>query len=1430
MADKYTRRINLYINGKEIKNELASIKGEMSKMITEQARMTIGSEDYIKKGKEIKVLKGIIQEHNESLKATGSMWDRLGKMGDKFNQYFTMFATFAAGFVGVILSGKKAISAFAELDDKISDVMKTTGLTKAEVYGLNSELKKLNTRTAQMELLDLGRVAGKLGITAKEDVLEFIKAADKINVALKEDLGGNTEEAINEIGKLVDIFKVKEKYGIEESMLKTGSAINSLGAASTANEGYIVEFTKRVAGIAPSADISLQNVMGLAATLDMLGQTSEVSSTVYSAVITGMFQDTATYANIAGMGVKQFSSLLKTNANEAFVKFLEGLNGNNAGMEQLVQKMDGLGLEGKRSIAVLGVLANNTQSLRDQQALSNKEFEKGTSITNEFNTKNENAQANLEKNRKKLQNLTVELGEKLLPVLTVSTSGMTYFVRIVGVLTDFFIKYGGTLVYTTVVIGAYATAVKLAALWTNRHTEGTLLNTIAIKAKTFATEAAFAATNLLAAAEMLLTGNIKGATQAMKVFFATTKLNPIGLIVAGITAAVGAFLYFRDGISQTARSASELYSSLIKQRQEITNLFDVVKKSAEGTKERADGIKKINETYGEYLPYLLTEKSTLNEIKTAQIAANIALRESIALKSKEKKMTEIMEESAKSQMESIEDLISFVEKKKGAGTAGLFQSVFSDEMEKYNSKSEKDRITAVAALSEKFGVNYLVIKEYADKIADAKNEEKSSLEKLDTFYKTFLGNRKKDLSVEEQITALRTDLSRAETKEEKKNIQEQIDLLEKRNKAKSGKKDNDTDAFTPITTEKKKYSLNDDMQYVIEKRKLNIDFAKGEIKSKEELDRKLLNLEIEYLDKAIKSGKYAGEQLANMQSELDDKKLKQTEDKLKAREYMLDAAGSTELEKENRRYQDDLANFNKYVADKEKLTKLEKAALQGIKKRHQDALDKIDADATRKEIENRQKTFEAVMSDFRLNQANELNAITNLHDAKMKLSLWMSKDELSKIKTLEDAKKEINKRFKEEEKEKLRLHLTELLNQLYRLQAGAEWKGLNLSDKLLSDEEKKVLLDRITELKAELAKLKDTSPDAETEVKKLQNTDKVDLLGFTKSDWEILFSNLRSGKIGIEEIAMATEAMGNLWQNYNRFVSAGEQRQLKEFEASTNKKKKKFKEQLDSGIISQEAYNKAIENLDAETERKRAEFDRDAAIRDRNVALMSAIVNTAVGVTKALPNLLLAALVGAAGAFQIGTILATPLPDLPGAEQGGYLDITRSQDNKKFRAKNEANKRGYVSSPTIITGENGMEYIVPDEATSNPSIRPVLDILEMARQNKNLATLNFPKVYEATVSGRMRGMESGGSLSGRFESAQRPGASAASTASTASTSHSDRSMDNELKQIILNNTRIMEILQKKLDDPIQTYVTVHGKNGLAEKLKEYDNLKNNASL
>ena len=297
---------------------------------------------------------------------------------------------------GAILSGIKSwVTGSGELSDAQAEVQRTTGMTRAEVRALSTDLGQLKTRTARMELLELAKEAGKLGITGRDDVLAFVRAGDKLNVALGEELG---EGAITAIGKLNQTFKVGEATGksLEQQMLSTGSSITTLGNNSTASGAFLVDYSTRLAGVNVQAKISMQNTLGMAAALDQLGQRSETSSTAVSQTTLLMFKKTAEFAKVAKMELKDFQKLLNTDANEAFLRVLEGLRGNNAGLQQMTVHFKDMGEEGARAVGVLSSLANNTKLVREQQALANKSFDEGTSVMTAFDTKNSTLGANLD--------------------------------------------------------------------------------------------------------------------------------------------------------------------------------------------------------------------------------------------------------------------------------------------------------------------------------------------------------------------------------------------------------------------------------------------------------------------------------------------------------------------------------------------------------------------------------------------------------------------------------------------------------------------------------------------------------------------------------------------------------------------------------------------------------------------------------------------------------------------------------------------------------------------------------------------------------------------------------------------------------------------------------------------------------------------------
>ena len=178
-----------------------------------------------------------------------------------------------AAITGLIMAGRSAVKAFADMDAEMANVRKFTGMTEEQVADLNEEFKKMDTRTAREQLNVLAEDAGKLGKKSKEDVLGFVRAADQINVALDE-LG---DGATLTLSKLTNIFGDEERLGTEKALLSVGSVINELSQNCTASAPYLANFAKRMAGVGAQAEMTIPQIMGFAAVLDSQGQAVEIN-------------------------------------------------------------------------------------------------------------------------------------------------------------------------------------------------------------------------------------------------------------------------------------------------------------------------------------------------------------------------------------------------------------------------------------------------------------------------------------------------------------------------------------------------------------------------------------------------------------------------------------------------------------------------------------------------------------------------------------------------------------------------------------------------------------------------------------------------------------------------------------------------------------------------------------------------------------------------------------------------------------------------------------------------------------------------------------------------------------------------------------------------------------------------------------------------
>lgn len=394
----------------------------------------------------------------------------INKTTDWFNRMQGVILGVIAAISGLTFTVKSCVEKFASMDEEMTNVRKYTGQTADEVERMNEDFKKMETRTAREKLNQLAGDAGRLGITASSMVEEFVDGADKINVALGDDLG---DDAVKDIGKLALMFGEDKTKGLRGAMLATGSAVNELAQNSSASAGYLVDFTARVAGVGKQAGFTQAQIMGLASVLDQNMQQDETAATAVQNLLAKMFQDSAKFAKIAGLNVKEFSKTLKEDANGALLQFLQAMR-SKGGFADLAPMFEEMKMDGSRATGVLTVLADKLDDIKVAQDLATKSYAEGTSVINEFNTQNESVQAQLDKAKKKFLDLAIELGQKLYPAARLCISSASITVHVLSSIIDFVIKYRTTIIALTATIIALTVAetahivkLKAIALWQN---------------------------------------------------------------------------------------------------------------------------------------------------------------------------------------------------------------------------------------------------------------------------------------------------------------------------------------------------------------------------------------------------------------------------------------------------------------------------------------------------------------------------------------------------------------------------------------------------------------------------------------------------------------------------------------------------------------------------------------------------------------------------------------------------------------------------------------------------------------------------------------------------------------------------------------------------------------------------------------------------
>lgn len=513
----------------------------------------------------IKELKGTATETRFSI----------AKLADGFNRYGAIAAGTIASLTGVALTARKCVDEFAEMKEAESQVTKYTGMTAEEVSSLNDEFKKMDTRTARTRLNELAGDAGRLGLQAKDEVLEFVEAANMINVSLGEDLG---KDAITNIGKLADMFGDSSR-SMKENMLAIGSAVNSVAQNSSAAEPYLVEFTARMGGVAKQANMSITDVMGFASALDQNMLRSEMASTALQGLILKIYQEPAKYAKLAGMDVKTFTDLINKDVNEAVLAFLSSLN-RLGGMEKMAPVLDEMKLSGAEAAGVISALAGNVDKVRKEQEGANLAFTEGTSIVNEYNVQNSTVQAELEKAKKRFTEIRVELGEQLLPVMKYMITTGSLTIKGLSAIISVGSRYKNTIATLVVAITTYTIAVN--------------------------------ASNLADKAKVFWTNKVIGTLRSLFTVMKTNPYTAAMALIAGVVALYRDWNNAGEKLTQTERNLRDIRSQgsreVAAEKKEVMDLLAVARDESQSKEHRLAAIRRLNEISPEYLGTLDLEK------------------------------------------------------------------------------------------------------------------------------------------------------------------------------------------------------------------------------------------------------------------------------------------------------------------------------------------------------------------------------------------------------------------------------------------------------------------------------------------------------------------------------------------------------------------------------------------------------------------------------------------------------------------------------------------------------------------------------------------------------------------------------------------------------------------------------------------------------
>ena len=442
------RGIVLYIDGKEVTNNVTSIKAEIKKMTNELNGMVIGSKEYVEQTKKIRTLKKILAEHNQQLKAIEQTQTlSLSKGVDWFNKYAASIMAVVGALTGVVLKLNSFRNLLNEREEAKASVKALTGLDDDSIEWMEQKAVELSTTMDES------------GLRIRQSASEIMEAYMMVGSNKPELL--ESKEALNAV--TVETMRLAAASGMSltRSVDATTTALNQYGAGAD-------EAAKYVNVLAAGSKHGAANVEQQAAAILKAGTIAATSNIPIEELVgtIEMLGEKGIKSEIAGTGLKTFFTRLATGANDTNPKVVglsTALDNLNKKVEAAEKQKVGGGttllkkLFGDEGMQTAMILSQNTEKVKEYtRAVTD------TSIAYEQAAINsDTAAAKLDQVKNELNEQGIVLMKELNPAITRILSHLVNWSKYTVTLVRFIAEHRVTL-------GMLTTAIILYTVWVNK--------------------------------------------------------------------------------------------------------------------------------------------------------------------------------------------------------------------------------------------------------------------------------------------------------------------------------------------------------------------------------------------------------------------------------------------------------------------------------------------------------------------------------------------------------------------------------------------------------------------------------------------------------------------------------------------------------------------------------------------------------------------------------------------------------------------------------------------------------------------------------------------------------------------------------------------------------------------------------------------------